>query len=562
MTTVTNSKGGQTSVTYTPTTNARQATPSCPTHCSSSPPWASTTASGNAATTTYSYSGGKQYIVAWRARSQIRRLCQHHHERSQLVDEHLLSPRHEHRRPRLASRRTAMPRSITPSAKTSSISPAISSKKPSIAGTPNTTAIASSSVLAGRCSRTTPPTARIATARPTYLYASTTNDLIKKTQYGEVTGNDDGTFTDIGTDKRIASTTYAASSTVNLTVPIEATVLDSNSATSSDEKLYYDSLPFGQVSLGNLTKQADWISATTYASSTKTYNAYGLVATSTDRRGYATGYKYDAFNLYVATATNPLNQQTQYLYNYSNGKAEADDRSQQSPWQKYLTTASVASLKSINPTSPPHRSLRLQQPTNTPTTPRHPLSCIAPTISRQRTPSTPTTTTTASTVSCRSAKPRKPPARTSLSIDSTMLSDCSARQAFPISPPVPASPSPTSINALYTTYTYDPLKRVLITSNAVGSTKNAYAKWTTTTTDPNGNIKDYILDAFGNLANVVEHTRLACHHHLHLRRRQQPRDDDRQPGQRPRLHLRRPRPTPHGARLARRNPHAVWHLVV
>jgi RHS repeat-associated protein len=65
--------------------------------------------------------------------------------------------------------------------------------------------------------------------------------------------------------------------------------------------------------------------------------------------------------------------------------------------------------------------------------------------------------------------------------------------------------SPTSISALYTAYTYDPLKRALITSNAVGQTKNVYTKWTTTTTDPNGNIKDYMLDAFGNLANVVEH---------------------------------------------------------
>ena len=93
-------------------------------------------------------------------------------------------------------------------------------------------------------------------------------------------------------------------------------------ATTTDTRLYYDNLPFGQVSLGNNTRQEDWISGSTFASSTKTYNAYGLVATSTDRRGYATGYKYDAFNLYVATATNPLNQQTQYTYNYSNGKVK------------------------------------------------------------------------------------------------------------------------------------------------------------------------------------------------------------------------------------------------
>src|SRR5262249_13920476 len=59
-----------------------------------------------------------------------------------------------------------------------------------------------------------------------YLYASTTDNLIKKTDFGEVVGNDDGTFTDTDTDKRIASTTYAASSSVNMSVPIETTLLD------------------------------------------------------------------------------------------------------------------------------------------------------------------------------------------------------------------------------------------------------------------------------------------------------------------------------------------------
>ena len=68
--------------------------------------------------------------------------------------------------------------------------------------------------------------------------------------------------------------------------------------------------------------------------------------------------------------------------------------------------------------------------------------------------------------------------------------------------------SPTSSSTLYTSYTYDALKRVLTTGNVVGTTTNLYAKWTTTTTDPNGNVKDYVLDAFGNLAQVVEH--LGC----------------------------------------------------
>jgi hypothetical protein len=153
-----------------------------------------------------------------------------------------------------------------------------------------------------------------------YTYSTTTGDLLTQIDYGEVTGNSDGTFTDTGSDKRTTLLTYAASSSVNLSVVTEKKLLDSASSTVSDQKLYYDSLPFGQVSLGNNTRQEDWIGGATFASSTKTYNSYGLVATSTDRRGYATGYTYDAFNLYVATATNPLNQKTQYLYNYGNGK--------------------------------------------------------------------------------------------------------------------------------------------------------------------------------------------------------------------------------------------------
>ena len=81
-----------------------------------------------------------------------------------------------------------------------------------------------------------------------YQYSSTTNDLIKKIEYGEVAGNSDGAFADIGTDKRTTNISYAASTTANMSVPIQKTVFDYNSATSSDQKLYYDSLAFGSVS--------------------------------------------------------------------------------------------------------------------------------------------------------------------------------------------------------------------------------------------------------------------------------------------------------------------------
>jgi hypothetical protein len=67
-----------------------------------------------------------------------------------------------------------------------------------------------------------------------YQYSSTTDDLIKTIQYGEVTGNSDGTFSDITGDTRTTNVAYAASTSINMSLPVEKTILDTNSATSSD----------------------------------------------------------------------------------------------------------------------------------------------------------------------------------------------------------------------------------------------------------------------------------------------------------------------------------------
>lgn len=63
----------------------------------------------------------------------------------------------------------------------------------------------------------------------------------------------------------------------------------------------------------------------------------------------------------------------------------------------------------------------------------------------------------------------------------------------------------TTVPALLTTTTYDPLARPLTATNAVGTTQYAYNDWKTTVTDPNSRAKDLYNDAYQNLVKVDEH---------------------------------------------------------
>jgi len=334
-----------------------------------------------------------------------------------------------------------------------------------------------------------------------YQYSSTTGDVVKIIQYGEVTGNPDSSFTDIAGDSRTTNISYVASSSVNLSSPIEKTTLDNHSATTSDQKLYYDSLPFGQVSLGNNTRQEDWISGTTYASTTKTYNSYGLVATSTDRNGNATSYVYDAYNLFPATTTNALLQKTQAYFNYSNGKIkqsiDPNNRLTLNLYDGIGRLKETAQSDVTTPTS--YATTTVYAYTDTP----------ASSIRRSDYLNAATSTDTYEYYDGlgRLIQTRKSSAASNIySVHDRIYNTAGqlASTSLPYFSSGSASTSATAIAALYTNYFYDSLQRVTRVSNAVGDTTNTYSQWETTTTDPNGHKKDYWNDAFGNLVNVVE----------------------------------------------------------
>jgi RHS repeat-associated protein len=338
-----------------------------------------------------------------------------------------------------------------------------------------------------------------------YTYSTTTDDLLKSINYGQVSGNSDGTFsTTTASVPRTTSYTYARNSAINLSVPIEKTLFNNLGATTTDSKYFYDSLSFGSVNLGNLTQKNDWVSGSHFASSTKAYNSYGLVATSTDPDGNAVTYSYDSYNLYPATTTNALAQSTAYTYDYSNGKVKRTS----SP-NGGITLNSYDGLGRLTGTDA--------------SDPANPSSLVAKlAISYTDSTSTPSlihetgylnAATTTETYGYYDGLSRLIQERKSTETAGTYtVADRSydvvgnlASKSFPYFSSGSTNTAATTTASLYTTYTYDLFGRAATSTNAVGSTANVYSKWTTTTTDPNGNSKDYILDAFGNLAQVVEH---------------------------------------------------------
>jgi RHS repeat-associated protein len=309
------------------------------------------------------------------------------------------------------------------------------------------------------------------------------------------------TFTSTGTFTVTGTSTGEA---YNLSVPIEKTVFNSSNATTTDTKYFYDNLPFGEVSTGNQTEEQDWLSGTHYASSTKAYNAYGLVASSTDRNGNITTYSYDSFNLYPATTTNALSQSTAYTYDYSNGKVEkTTDPNGQITLNKYDGLGRLTEIDQSDVSSP--------TTLDTKTTYSYTDSTSTPSLAHETDYLNSASTT--DTYDYYDGLDRLIQERKSTENSGTFaVTDTTynsagnvASQSYPYFSSGSGNTSATTTSSLFTSYTYDPLGRVASTTDAVGTTANVYSKWTTTTTDPNGDVKDYILDAFGNLAQVVEH---------------------------------------------------------
>lgn len=153
-----------------------------------------------------------------------------------------------------------------------------------------------------------------------YSYNATNGNLVQKTEFGSVIGNEgDGLFSDTGTDRITTAIAYASNSQ-GFFLPQQVTKTNYDSQKISETKNYYDSLSAGVLSNGNLTKQERWASASYYIDTERTYDSRGLVIQEKDPRDNITSSSYDPFFLYPTRVENAMGHLSSRSFDYSSGK--------------------------------------------------------------------------------------------------------------------------------------------------------------------------------------------------------------------------------------------------
>jgi len=337
-----------------------------------------------------------------------------------------------------------------------------------------------------------------------YVYDNTNGNQTEKVEYGDVAGNDDGTFTDNGTDKFTTDYSYASNAGAHiLGLKSQETTIDQSSNKVKESRFYYDAQALGSVVKGNQTKEEDWKTGSTYVNTQKTYDGtYGLVATSTDARGKVTTYQPDSLNLYPASVTDPLSHVTSYLYDYSLGKPKQTTDQNNRVFQTVYDGLDRVLLE---------KQPDIASPATLVTKTAYVYTDTSGAVSVKKSDYL-DDSTIADSYAYFDGLNRKIQTRQEAEGSNFSASDfvydtrgLLQKESLPYFSTGSAKTAATSTTALYTTYAYDPMSRVTTATDANGTTTNTYNDRKLTVTDSNGKTKDLIKDAYGNLIEVDEH---------------------------------------------------------
>ena len=334
-----------------------------------------------------------------------------------------------------------------------------------------------------------------------FVYSTSTGNVLSDTHWGEVVGNGDGTFVDTGSDMATTTTLYAASSSVNMQVPYAASTTSQTGTKVKETRNYFDGLALGSVNSGNRTKQENWISGSSYASTTRSYNSYGLVTQERDPRYNLTTYAYDSYNLYPATTTNALSQDIGYLYDYATGKVrqtlDPNTRRTQTLFDPVGRVKEIKQPDLTTPTTLVTKSLFAYKDTWP--------GYVNETGYLNAATSTDTYQYTDGRG--RTYQTRKTADNGNVVVQDFFYNKRSllASSSLPYFGTGASSTEASSASNLFTNYLYDPLDQMTSVGTVVGTTTTSYNDWNSIVTDPRGKRKDFYKDAYGNLSQVAEH---------------------------------------------------------
>ncbi|MFA6306294.1 MAG: FG-GAP-like repeat-containing protein [Patescibacteria group bacterium] len=338
----------------------------------------------------------------------------------------------------------------------------------------------------------------------TYDYDDAYGNITEKVFWGEVTGSDDGTFTDAGADKASTIISYAASTTLYVVgLPSQETTYNQSDSKIKETKYYYDNLSSGNVAYGNLTKEEKWKSGNDYIDIEKTYNTYGLVTQEKDPRDKAINYTYDVYNLYKATSTNPLSQSADYYYDYSAGKIKKTVDPNNRVFEVIYD-----GLDRITEERQPDIGSPSSLATKTNYIYYHWLSPRSVKQVDYLDGATSIEKYTYIDGLDRVVQERKEAEDSNFSVKDFTYNDAGLLEieTLPYFSTGTSTSGVTSNSALYMANYYDPLGRVATSSNVISTTTYAYDQWRVTITDALNNTKDLYKDAYDNLIQVDEHS--------------------------------------------------------
>jgi len=339
-----------------------------------------------------------------------------------------------------------------------------------------------------------------------WTYDNTYGNITQEVQYGEVTASSqDGSFIDTGSDKFTTDYTYAVNTSDYIVgLKKQETLKDQSNNTVADAKWYYDLQVHGTVNTGNLTKNEQWATSTTWIDEEWRYDGtYGLVSTSTDALGNSTVYDYDSGNLYVATSTNPLNQATTYTYDYSSGSVKVTTDPNTRQFETTYDALDRPVLVKVPDLDTPATLVTKTQYTYTNSgVPRKTQ------VTQHLDGSTSFDIYMYADGLGRIIQERTEAEDSNVfSVVDTVYGDNGMVQkiSLPYFDTGSANSTATTNNYLYTNYTYDALDRIVTAADVLGTDTYTYDDWETVVTDKLGNAKDTHVDAYDQLVTVEEH---------------------------------------------------------